>query len=297
MNYALADMNERGTDLSYLAPFSQPFYRRFGYEQLFEKIKYTIPAEAWPSQKRVAGLVKRCSWSEAKVVIAEIYHQSPRSRFGGVVREDWWLEYSVGMKKDNYFAIYYDEAGLAQGYLIYRFEDLTFIIEEWNYQTYEGFGALSRFIGSHSGAFTEYQFSEGFNGQSRIDLMEAPAGSMTVEPFMMGRIVNFERFLTRYPWQQELTEPLFLAVSDATAPWNDGVWKLASASGKLTISKADQLDQPVLSATIQTWTQLFMGYRSAEYLAFYGKITGALEQCRQFDQLLPKGAPLLAEYF
>jgi predicted acetyltransferase len=50
------DLHENGTELSYLAPFSQPFYRKFGYETVFDSEEIRIPkaviTQIKPEKKR-----------------------------------------------------------------------------------------------------------------------------------------------------------------------------------------------------------------------------------------------------
>ena len=53
MKEMLADLAKQKVALSYLAPFSYPFYRQYGYEQTFEQAEYTIKTEDWPRVKRV----------------------------------------------------------------------------------------------------------------------------------------------------------------------------------------------------------------------------------------------------
>ncbi len=49
MKEMLADLAKQKVALSYLAPFSYPFYRQYGYEQTFEQAEYTIKTEDWPT--------------------------------------------------------------------------------------------------------------------------------------------------------------------------------------------------------------------------------------------------------
>ena len=70
----------RGIVLSYLAPFSFPFYRRYGYEYVFERMVYDVAAHEWADSPKVTGSIQRLPWSEAKSVIHDIYHAMPRHK-------------------------------------------------------------------------------------------------------------------------------------------------------------------------------------------------------------------------
>ncbi len=52
MEKILEDCRDRKVSLSYLAPFSYPFYRRYGYEQSFDKISYQLNSRDVPFIKK-----------------------------------------------------------------------------------------------------------------------------------------------------------------------------------------------------------------------------------------------------
>lgn len=52
-----------------------------------------------------------------------------------------------------------------------------------------------------------------------------------------------------------------------------------------------------MKADIQTWTQLFLGYRSAETLSFYERLQGDATIAQRLGQRLVKGMPILEDYF
>ncbi|MGC6767162.1 GNAT family N-acetyltransferase [Enterococcus sp. LJL51] len=288
--------------LSYLAPFSYPFYRRYGYEQIFEQIEYKVNPQDWPISKASKGRIHRVTWKEAKAVIQKIYIQKKDNQRGGVIRSDWWLEYKFDLGNEYLFALYENDLGEIDGYLVYQVSGERFTIYEWSCLTGEGYSMLNRFIGSHNGATQEFFYKKGFSGEDNSFLMPAPLLQMQLTPYMMGRIVDIETFITDYPFQYADEEyTYYLTIKDEYANWNEGTWKLILKNGRTFFEKvanSKEIDkEKMMSAGIQEWTQLFMGYRSGEALSFYGKLIGELEEIRQLDQLLPKGKPILEDYF
>ena len=55
MEKILKDCRERKVSLSYLAPFSYPFYRRYGYEQVFDQANYQLDSRDIPNVKKTSG--------------------------------------------------------------------------------------------------------------------------------------------------------------------------------------------------------------------------------------------------
>ncbi|WP_303220159.1 GNAT family N-acetyltransferase, partial [Enterococcus asini] len=68
MKQLLADCRKEGVTLSYLAPFSYSFYRRYGYELTFERAVYEVPAVEWPDSPKVPGTTRRLLWESAQEV-------------------------------------------------------------------------------------------------------------------------------------------------------------------------------------------------------------------------------------
>ncbi|WP_249274532.1 GNAT family N-acetyltransferase [Candidatus Enterococcus clewellii] len=299
MKKMLADLAEEKTALSYLAPFSYPFYRRYGYEQIFEQIEYTIDPINWPNIRAVAGKVHRTGWEQAKEVIDSIYSQIAEVQRGGLKREDWWQEYKFALGNDYRFAIYENEQGKAEGYVVYQTNVERFTIIEWQALSQAGYMALARFIGSHNGATHQFYFKKGFTGEDLSWLIPSPLLDMHLKPYMMGRIVDFQTFLSDYPFKASSSENIFyLNVTDEFGSWNEGVWELKVVNGKAEIRKVkESVDEKSLSATIQSWTQLFMGYRSGAILHFHQRLVGEEAQVEKLAALLPAGKPILEDYF
>ena len=304
MQQLLSDLAKEKTALSYLAPFSYPFYRRYGFEQLFEQIAYRIDSNDWPKlpKPKSQGRVYRTNLKAAKQVIKRLYAEQPTKGPGGLIREDWWLEYKFGYGNEYLFAVAENQQGDPRGYLVYQSSVERLTIKEWVALDKEAYTDLAGFIGSHSGATKEFYFVKGFTGESLSYLMPAPKAEMKLLPYMMGRIVEIETFVGSYPFLSNGKEGVFhLGINDTYAPWNEGVWKLTIQGGKGRMERlgdiADSQLHDVMQADIQTWTQLFMGYRRAPELLFYGPLSGSSEQAAELDQLIPMGKPQLEDYF
>ncbi|MEI5991327.1 hypothetical protein A5881_002861 [Enterococcus termitis] len=303
MKQVLKELAENKVELAYLAPFSYPFYRKYGFEQVFEQISYTVQAANWPNVKATPGKMKRVTFKEAESVCQKIYSELPNSQKGAVIREEWWFDYTVGLDDKNRFALYEDELGNPQGYLIYQSSAERFEIKEWGYLTNQAFQSIVRFIGSHNGSSREFHLETGFDGTNLSYLMASPLVEMKITPFMMARIVDLESFLGKYPFTKGEEETYYLKVEDEYGLWNQGIWELqVTEMGQSVVRKLDQIpdslrEDRVITSTIQALTQLFMGYRPGNELQFYGKITGKEEWVQSLGQRLVKGVPVLADYF
>lgn len=303
MKQLLRDLAENKVALAYLAPFSYPFYRKYGFEQLFEQIHYTINATDWPNIKASPGKMRRVKYKEAKEICNRIYSSLPNNQRGAVIREAWWLDYTIGSTEENKFALYEDEQGEAQGYLIYQSSVERFVIKEWGYLNNHAFQSIMGFVGSHNGSSREFYLEAGFDGEDLSSLMPSPLVEMKITPYMMGRIVNLECFMRKYPFQAGSREVYYVKVEDEYASWNDGIWTLSiDEIGQGSVKKHESnapavSEEELIVTTIQAMTQLFMGYRTVNALSFYGKVVGNDKLLQALDRRLVKGKPILADYF
>lgn len=297
MEKILKDCRERKVSLSYLAPFSYPFYRRYGYEQLFDKINYQLDSRDVPNVKKTAGKMKRVTFEQAKEVIEMIYKQMPANQRGGLSREDWWYTYKFKQKTDNHYALYYDESGQAAGYVVYQLTAPTFVVVEWGYLSHEAFQGLVRFVSSHSGAFASFDYACGYSGSDQNYLLKNPFAQMTITPYMMGRIVDLELFLKDYPFKKQALTFALEVTEDTYAQWNEGIFEITVSNAEVKIEKVTETKLPTISGTIQRMTQLLMGYRQMEELVFYNHIQLSTETLLEMAPCFPSQQPILNDYF
>ena len=156
----LTDLYEQGVAVSQLAPFSESFYRQFGYEPTSRRKIYRIPALAFnylPSERR--GNVKRGTWQQMKLVIQSIYQRLLKQQQNGtVIREDWWWERLDHYYSHRFYAVAYDDAGEAKGYIIYRMQGSTLIVDELAYENELALRKLLTYLKSHVSSFEEFLY-------------------------------------------------------------------------------------------------------------------------------------------
>ncbi|WP_207941001.1 hypothetical protein DOK78_001445 [Enterococcus sp. DIV2402] len=290
----LNDCKENKVLFSYLAPFSYPFYRRYGYELIFERIAYDVPSHEWPDSRRVPGKIRRQTWEQSKDVIKEVYEASNRNKHGGLQREDWWYEYKFHIQRPYYFAVYYNESDEAEGYLIYQILNGKFHCAEWEVLSGNAYHALNRYIATHRDSVSEIRYEQGYNKNSSFFLQEKPLANATIRPEMMVRIVDIEAFLTVYPFDNLQAAFAIQILEDTYAPWNEGIFEIHS---KGTVSKVAKTKLPTLTISVQRFTQLFLGYQKLRELMFFNCVTVDKEIVSIVEAILPTDIPVLEDYF
>lgn len=295
MTQILSDCKENGMTLSYLAPFSYPFYRRYGYELVFERIAYQVPSHQWPDSKRVAGKIRRLSWEDAKSSVQSIYTTSNRNKHGGVLREDWWYEYKFQLQRSYYFAVYYNSENQPEGYLVYQIKEGIFYCQEWEALTGNAYLALNRYIATHKDSVKEIHYERGYDKDTVFFLNETPLFEATIRPEMMVRIVDVEKFLQKYPLDNLSQSVAIRIEKDLYATWNEGIFELDAKAKKVKKVKTSKL--PTLTLSVQRLTQLLLGYKTIQELLFFDFISVDSEIIEVLEAILPKNMPVLEDYF
>ena len=192
MTQMLKDEYQKGTALSYLAPFSYHFYEKFGYAYAFDRKYYQLKATLFPQGDKGSGTVRRTSLDDSFEALEQIHHRAFNQ--GSIARDREKWEYYFAYKSHPYFAIY-EEKGKKTGYLIYEFEGQTFVIKELIALTTAAKEALYHFISSHAGAFETISWLAPINEKLEQEVKEPAAMTIEIKPYMMARIVNLSEFL------------------------------------------------------------------------------------------------------
>lgn len=301
METALTEMKDSGMIISYLAPFSYRFYRKFGYEVSFEKRQFDIKPGDFGSFEAPETRVDRVLWEDQKEAIKAIYHKKMEEAIGPVKRKDWEWEkrnMSSGKKK---LALFQDDNEAPQGYLLYEFSgenQNTFQIDELTALTGTAEKALWEFIGTHAAGFDKFIYT-GRADQHLTHLFKEADLDQKMASSMMARIVDMENFLRQYPFKRNENQEFLLEVTDDTAKWNEKLYRLSIKGQEVTLSIVDQPDDNAhkLKANIQTWTQLFMQFKKAGALQFEGSLSTSKETAHAFQTILPEGVPELHDFF
>lgn len=297
MRAALTDMYAAGVELSYLAPFSYEYYRRFGYEQVFEHTEYRIASRDLPHFRASdeGGSLVRGKLADLYQDLKPLNARSNRTQRGGVMRADWWWDY-LCLKNNWDAAIYRDATGMPTGYVIYAREGTQLTVKEYVAETAIARQQLLGFIMKHGNTFAELVYEAPDTDFMQDYLPNPYVLQTTVQPYMMARIVHLERFMSKYPVSEDAHADLVFKLTDETVPANDGYWYLRVADGKLALTKTDET-AAAAQLSIQQFSKLMMGAQSASELAARGQITATPAQAAELDSVRVKQSPSLVDYF
>lgn len=291
---ALEKMRDAGQYISYLYPYSIPYYRRKGWEIMSDRMTFTLRDTELPRIVKVNGHVERLDVEDQDVI--DVYDRFSHTMHGALIRNKFeWDEYWRWDNEDERTAaVYYDQAGEAQGYLLYWVEGDIFNIKEMIYLTQEARNGLWNFIGAHRSMIDQVK-GHTYTNEPLAFLLEESQITETIEPYFMARIVDVAAFLREYPFDATV-RPFHFVVTDPLAWWNNGIFGLRHDSdGKVeVINKA--IGRPV-EIDIQTLSTMMMSYRSPSYLHKIERLKTDKRTLRLLQEIIPDTRPYFSDYF
>ncbi|WP_101697037.1 GNAT family N-acetyltransferase [Clostridium minihomine] len=292
---ALENMRKQNQSISYLYPYSIPYYRRKGWEIISDKITYEINDYQLPKNKQVSGEVARVDVESEPVKRA--YERFIQQTHGAMVRSDLaWNEYWLWDPEDMMAAVYYNEEGEPDGYVLYRIADEIFHIKDMIFVNEEARSGLWNFISAHFSMISKV-IGNIFTDEPLAFLLEDADIKETISPYFMARIVDLERFISQYPFKPDKeTREWTFTLDDPLLSWNQGVFTLRiTPQGKGEVIRALQKSSDKID--IQSMTTMLLGYKRPHYLHKIGRISCSPDTVEMLEDAIEQQTPYFSDYF
>ena len=292
---ALENMRKRNQSISFLYPYSIPYYRRKGWEIISDKITYEIQDYQLPKNKQVPGEVERVDVEGPQV--KEAYERFALQTHGALLRSDLaWSEYWLWDPDELMAAVYYNDQGQPDGYVLYWIADEVFHIKDMIFVDEEARSGLWNFISAHFSMISKV-IGNTYTDEPLAFLLEDADIKETISPHFMARIVDLEQFVSQYPFKPDLTDRQWtFTLDDPLLSWNQGVFTLeisAEGTGRVIRNwekSGDKID-------IQTMTTMLLGYKRPDYLHKIGRISCSPETLDMLEDAIEQQTPYFSDYF
>nr|WP_302598085.1 GNAT family N-acetyltransferase [uncultured Cellulosilyticum sp.] len=295
LEQALKNMKKRHQTISYLFPYSIPYYRRKGWEIISDKITFEINDYQLPKNKQVSGEVERVSVESE--VIKTAYHRFAMQTHGALLRDELaWNEYFLWDPDDLMAAVYYNDKNEPDGYVLYSIREEVFHIKDMIFINEEARTGLWNFISAHFSMISKV-IGNTYTDEPLAFLLEDADIKESISPYFMARIVDLEAFIAQYPfkpdtikreWTFTMDDPI-LACNQGTfilTISNEGKGQVVHTSGKTN----DRID-------IQTMTTMLLGYKRPDYLYKIGRLVCSMETLDMLEDAIEQQTPYFSDYF
>lgn len=293
MKKSLIRMQEKRQSLALLYPYSIPLYRMFGWEIISNKISYNIKDRQIPSGEKTPGYVHRVDWDNKDFM--NLHTRFAQQTHGCLFRNSLaWEEYWRWDYDDTVVAIYYSEKGKPLGYMVYLIRNDIMYIKEMIYLNREAQKGLWEYIHAHDSMIDEVRGSTYFNEPVAFDMDDGDIKE-TIRPYIMGRIVDIELFLSQYrcdPLEQNVC--IAFEIADPILDWNNRTFHILFHEGRCTLTDAPA--EYRVSMSIATFTTLLLGYKTAVQLYRRERIRGSERSIQRLDDVILHEAPHISDY-
>ena len=293
MHLSLEDMRMRGQSFAMLFPYSIPLYRRFGYEIIYNKISYTVKDRQIPSKAKAPGYVRRVGWQSQDLM--ELHTRFAAATHGCLYRNSLaWEEYWRWDEDDTFVAVYYNVEGEPTGYMVYLIKDDVMHVKEMIYLNREAYEGLWEYIRAHDSMIDEVRGNSYFSDPIAFEMDDGDIREV-IRPYIMGRIVDVERFLENYACDPNESGVRFaFEIEDEFLDWNNKTVTAEFRGGRCTLT--DEAPDYRLKLSIATLTTLLVGYKSALKLYRMGRIEADPAAVLRLDKAILHEAPYISDY-
>lgn len=292
---ALTKMRENQQWVSYLYPYSIPYYRKKGWELFSERVAFDIPDSQLPRYEKQLGFVQRLDIDESDVI--DVYNRFANSNHGALIRSKLsWSEYwRWENENERTAAVYYDENSCAMGVMFYWITKDVFYIKDMFYLNQEARKGLWNFIYAHYSMVDRVKGRIYKHDPIAFQLIDSKI-SESIEPYYMARIVDVFEFLKAYPFRKLPNVPLHFIVNDPVAEWNNGVFCLYSDDNH-QLCVDNQAKGVAIEISIQTLSAMLMNFRRPNYFYEYECLKTDKAVIGLLEEMIPFKAPYFSDYF
>ncbi|TYL37047.1 GNAT family N-acetyltransferase [Natronococcus pandeyae] len=299
---SLAEYRDRGDRFSILWPFEYRFYRQYGWDTANRIVTHACE----PSVLSFArGADADGSFRSLEADDYEVLEHAYDAATEGLALERdeaWWRHRVFGGHDIDPFVYAYERSGEVAGYLVYRIEDeddgRTMRVSELTAADPEALLALLAFCADHDSQVGRIELRVSETVPIRDLARDPDEIETTITDGPMVRVVDVAETLPALSLPDVSTE-LTLAVEDPLADWNDGVFELEAANGRLACDRLDDSDvDSDATLEIGALSQLVVGTRSAADLERTGRLEARnSEVLAALESLFPETDVYFGEYF
>jgi len=296
--HVLGEMRDEGMTVSFLHPFSIPFYRKFGWEVVADSVVLELPP-AKCGGFGMQGSMRRMERPLEELDLLRRLYGRYAARFNTMLDRDakWWEDRVLTNGLICY--CYEDDSGEPQGYMLFTLKERLMNIAEWVYLNREAREGMLHFIANHDSMADKVQLKRSANDRLPF-LLNDPRFTQTRMPHCMGRIVDVRGFVENYAFRpgDGLTR-LRLRITDEAASWNNGEFVLTiDAEGKGNLEPAaSETDAPSLACHIRALSAVLLGDQRPAPLYKDGWFTGDAAAAEAFDARIPSTPTNLIDFF
>jgi predicted acetyltransferase len=283
LKMSLETMRDRGQTLAGLYTPHDALYQRYGWERAEGRKDYSFfPKDVTLRFKGARGRLEQLGVDDWQRVDA-IYRAWGIPRNGTMERSEPWWRASILTTFDGKMKqmpreifVWVSESGRDEGYIVYevteapsqhRWPARTIWVRDLYATTSDGYLGLWEHLLTHDLADRVHVFAPLDDAIREVAVNPLAIDARIGEGAML-RVVDVERAFEIRPYAGREPAAFTVRLHDATAPWNDGTWRIEGANSQMRASRVS--DPPDVEMTVNILAPLFTGHITPERAAISG---------------------------
>lgn len=256
MDFTLNELYRKNQLVSILMPIDYRLYRKYGYEHCYDQIEYEIDIEDLSGFKS-KGFLKKAKLDNINDLI-NIENNFLKDLNGTIIRDKNYYEnlFKEVESEDGHIYIHEDE--LKDGYIIYFINNENIFVRELYYNNLNALKGILRFLYNHNTQCKKVTISSPIDDKIRFILSNPKTANIKLKPFMMGRVINFKKYLESLNIKSNENLSINISVKDDFIKENNKIFKIHLNNNKLNVESGDYIAD--VEFNINTITQLAFSY-------------------------------------
>lgn len=292
MDFTLNELYKKNQLVSILMPIDYRLYRKYGYEHCYDQIEYEINIEDLRGFKSL-GSLKKASLNHINEMI-NIEESFLENLNGIVVRDENYYKNLFKEVESEDGHIYIHENEGSDGYIIYFINGESIFVRELYYKNINALKGILRFIYNHNTQCKKVNITSPVDDKIRFVLSNPRTVTMKLNPFMMGRIINFKKFLESLNIESNNQSSLIISLKDDYIKENNKIFKITLENNQLSVEEG-KFDYNV-EFNINTISQLAFSYISAKEAYLLNNLEENKEAIEFLDLIFTKKENYINEY-
>ncbi|SCJ20731.1 Predicted acetyltransferase involved in intracellular survival and related acetyltransferases [uncultured Clostridium sp.] len=281
MDFALNELYKKDQLVSLLMPIDYRLYKKYGYEHCYDQIEYKLSIEEL-KQFKIVGDFEKITNNHINYMM-DIYKEFLLNTNGYVVRDKNYYENLFKEIKCENGHMYIHKEESYEGYIIYFIMEDTMFIREICYKNISSLKSMLKFVYNHNTQCKKVNIMSPVIDSIRYILPNLKTSEINIKPFMMGRVINLEKFLNTLSIECNDLDGVYIEIIDNQIKENNNVFEISVKDNKVKAIKSNKKADIALS--INYISQLAFSYIDIEKVLFLENITKTKEKTKAINLL------------
>lgn len=281
MDFALNELYKKDQLVSLLMPIDYRLYKKYGYEHCYDQIEYKLNIEEL-KQFKIVGDFEKITNNHINYMM-DIYNEFLLNTNGYVVRDKNYYENLFKEIKCENGHMYIHKEENYEGYIIYFIMEYTMFIREICYKNISSLKSMLKFIYNHNTQCKKVTIMSPVIDSIRYILPNLKTSEINIKPFMMGRVINLEKFLNTLSIECNDLDGVYIEIIDNQIKENNNVFEIRVKDNEVKAIKSNK--KADIGLSINYISQLAFSYIDIEKVLFLENITKTKENTKAINLL------------